>query len=269
MRQVWRVLAPAIGLLALIAPRGWPCPAALQQNDIQFIVSEAQKVQMADVAAWSRYQFGRRAEREDYDDSGQVTGTDDLEFVVTPDGDGFREDLVRHNGAAALSSDRDAQRRSGAFNKHYKTLAAGAEGQEESGYSIGQLLHLSSYHFMGRERLNGVDCYRLDFHPDDVQPRSGGLVAKFTKAMQGSLWITVEGFHLAAAQARTMQPISIALSLSKVYELKIRMEAGPVGEGVWLPLRVEVSTNARIVIKMIRRRNLFTYSDFLRVTPAG
>jgi len=47
------------------------------------------------------------------------------------------------------------------------------------------------------------------------------------------------------------------------------MEAGPVGEGVWLPLRVEVNTNARILIKSIRRRNLFTYSDFLRLDPAG
>ncbi len=264
-----RVLAPAIVLLALGAPPGWPSPTAAQPTDIQFIVSEAQKVQKADVAAWSRYRFGRRSEREDYDDSGQVVGRDDLEFVVTPDRDGFREELVRHNGVAAMSSERDQQRRSASFNKHYRTLVAGAEGQEESGYSLGQLLHLSSYRFMGQEALNGVDCYRLDFTPDDVQPRTGGLAAKFTKAMQGSLWITVEGFHLAAARAETVQPISIALSLSKVYDLKVRMDAGPVGEGVWLPLRVEVNTNARILIKLILRHNLFTYSDFLHVAPAG
>jgi len=40
-----------------------------------------------------------------------------------------------------------------------------------------------------------------------------------------------------------------------------------VGEGVWLPLRVEVDTDARILIKSIRRRNLFTYSDFLPRHP--
>ncbi len=269
MREVSRVLAPAIVLLALGAAPEWPLQIAAPPTDLQFIVSEAQKVQQADVVAWARYQFGRRSEREDYDDSGKVVGREDLEFVVTPNGDGFSEELVRHNGVAALSSEKDDLRHSATFNKHYKTLVAGAEGQEESGYSLGQLLHLSSYRFRGQEAMNGVDCYRLDFSPDDVRPRTGGLAAKFTKAMEGSLWITVEGFHLAAARAETVRPISIALSLSKVYDLKVRMEAGPVGEGVWLPLRVEVNTNARILIKSIRRRNLFTYSDFLRLDPAG
>lgn len=269
MRVVSRVLAPALLLLTLGSPRVWPSSAELPPADLQFIVSEAQKVQQADVAAWSRYRFGRRSEREDLDELGQVVGRDDLEFVVSPDGDGFREDLVRHNGAAALPSEQDQMRRMASFNKHYRTLVAGAEGQEESGYSLGQLLHLSSYRFRGQEPLNGVDCYRLDFSPDDVQPRTGGLTAKFTKAMEGTLWITVEGFHLAAARAETVRPIVIAWSLSKVYDLRIRMEAGPVGEGVWLPQRVEVDTDARIVIRSIRRRNLFTYSDFLRITGAG
>src|SRR5213594_2253403 len=98
MSEVSRILAPAIVLLALDAPPEWPSPAAPQPTDLQFIVSEAQKVQKADVAAWSHYRFGRRSEREDFDDTGQVIGRDDLEFVVTPDADGFREELVRHNG---------------------------------------------------------------------------------------------------------------------------------------------------------------------------
>ncbi|HYS05789.1 MAG TPA: hypothetical protein VEW47_11415 [Candidatus Dormibacteraeota bacterium] len=269
MRAASRILAQAVVLLALRAPPEWPSQTAAPPTDLQFIVGEAQKVQKADVTAWSHYRFGRRSEREDFDDTGRVVDRDDLEFVVTPDGDGFREELVLHNGVAAEPSERDLHRRSASFNKHYRTLLAGDEGKTESGYSLGQLLHLSSYRFMGEEVRNGVDCYRLDFSPDDVQPRTSGLAAKFTKAMQGSLWITVEGFHLAAARAETVRPISIALSLSKIYDLEVRMEAGPVGEGVWLPLRVEVRTHARILIKSIRRHNLFTYSDFLRLDPAG
>ena len=240
------------------------------QDDLRFVVSQAQRVQEADVSAWASYRFGRRSEREDYDDSGQIVARDDLEFVVTPDRGGFREDLVRHNGAPPEAAEQEHHRRAGSFGRHYGTLLAGVGGEEEEGgYSLGQLLHLSSYRFAGREALNGVDCYRLDFSPDDVQPRMGGLAAKFTKAMAGSLWITVEGFHLAGAKAETVRPISIALSLSKVYSLKVRMDAGPVGEGVWLPERVEVITNARILFKSIRRRNLFIYADFLRVAAAG
>jgi len=277
MRDVPRILAAGIALLALGGTSGVPASGPSPQDDtrpestqddLRFVVSEAQKVQEADVSAWASYRFGRRSEREDYDDSGQIVARDDLEFVVTPDRGGFREDLVRHNGAPPEAAEQEHHRRAGSFGRHYGTLLAGVGGEEEEGgYSLGQLLHLSSYRFAGREALNGVDCYRLDFSPDDVQPRMGGLAAKFTKAMAGSLWITVEGFHLAGAKAETVRPISIALSLSKVYSLKVRMDAGPVGEGVWLPERVEVITNARILIKSIRRRNLFTYSDFLRLGP--
>ena len=265
MSGVFRIRAPAVGLLALGATAARPSPAAPSPDDVRFIVAEAQKVQAADVAAWMRYQFGRRSERQDFDDSGRVIERDDLEFLISPDTGGFREELLRHNGAAADESEKDRLRRAGGFTKHYKTLVAGTEVQEEGGYSLGQLLHLASYRFMGKESLNGVDCYRLDFTPEDVHPIMGGLAAKFTKAMAGSLWITVEGFHLAAAKAETVRPITIAFWLSKVYSLKIRMDAGPVGDGVWLPLRVEVDTEARILIKGLHRENLFTYSDYRRI----
>src|SRR5882762_385686 len=102
MLDVLRILAPAI---LLLASRDAPVPSpsiAAQPTDLQFIVSEAQKVQQADVAAWSRYRFGRRSQREDFDDSGNVVERDDLEFVVTPEADGFREELLRHNGAPPL-----------------------------------------------------------------------------------------------------------------------------------------------------------------------
>jgi hypothetical protein len=270
-------LLPGVVLLTLGGVAGPSIPSPTPQtearsgatrDDIRFVVSEAQKVQEADVEAWAAYRFGRRAEREDYDESGQVVGREELEFVVTPEARGFREELVRHNGLVPEASDREHHLRAGSFERHYRTLLAGVgEEKEEGGYSLGQLLHLSSYRFAGREPLNGVDCYRLDFSPDDVEPRMGGLAAKFTKAMAGSLWITVEGFHLAGAKAETVRPISIALVLSKVYSIKVRMDAGPVGEGVWLPERVEVITSARILIKSIRRRNLYTYSDFLHLVP--
>ena len=268
MRDLLRGLPPAVLLLALGPAPGWPAPAP-DPGDLRFIVAEAQRVQRADVQAWQRYRFGRRAEREDLDDAGRVVGRDELEFVVTPDGEGFREDLLRHNGIEAGSSEKDDQRHSASFSKHYRTLIPGDDPGPEGGYSVGQLLHLASYRFAGQERLNGVDCYRLDFAPEDVQPLSGGLAARFTRAMQGSLWITVEGFHLAAARAETVRPVTIVLALSKIYSLSVRMDAGPVGEGVWLPVRVEVDTNARILIRTIRRRNLITYSDYLRVAPPG
>src|SRR6266545_2854448 len=98
MRVGWRILSALIVLPASAGPPAPLNPTPSPPDDVQFIVSEAQQVQETDVAAWARYRFGRRAQREDYDDSGRVVERDDLEFVVTPDEDGFREELVRHNG---------------------------------------------------------------------------------------------------------------------------------------------------------------------------
>lgn len=267
MRVEGRVLAAWAIVLAGPGCQADDLPASETPSRLQSIVSEAQRVQGTDVRAWVRYRFGRRAEREELDETGQVETREDLEFVVTPDTDGFREELLRHNGAEASDQEKQELLRSASFNKHYRTLIAGDEGEARGGYSVGQLLHLASYRYVGQETIHGVACYRLDFQPGDVEPLTGGLAARFTRAMQGSLWITVEGFHLAAARAETVRPITILPALSKVYNLAVQMESGPVGDGVWLPMRVQVDSRARILFKSINRRNRFTYSDFSRIVP--
>src|SRR5262245_42515561 len=105
-------------------PAPWP-------DDLRFVVSEAQKVQNADVAAWATYRFGRKAEREDYDDDGRLVERDELQFLVTPEADGFREDLVLHNGQVPEPGEVERHRRAGSFARHYRTLIAGAGEEAE------------------------------------------------------------------------------------------------------------------------------------------
>src|SRR2546422_843805 len=139
----------------------------------------------------------------------------------------------------------------------------------EGGYSLSLLLHMSSYRYAGRETREGVDCYRLDFGPGETRAPGSGLAWKVASVMQGTLWITVAGYHLAWAEAETTRRVPIALSLAKVREVRVSMESGPVGDGVWLPRRIEMLTRARVLIKSIHRRNLYTYSDFSRAAPRG
>jgi len=149
-----------------------------------------------------------------------------------------------------------------------RTLITGdSDDDEEGGYSLGDLLRLSAYRYAGRETLDGVPCYRLDFSPDESK-RADGLAGRFANAMDGSLWITVEGAHLARAAARTIRPVSIALSLSKVHDLRVSLDSAPVEGGVWLPRRIEVLTHARVLAFSVRRRNVYRYSDFVAATPS-
>src|SRR5207247_2086022 len=134
-------------------------PASEAPPDLQQILAGAQRVQESDVAAWSRYRFSRRAEREDLDDTG------------------------------------------------------GVDGRE------------------------GVGCDRLGCGPGETRVPGSGLAWKVASVMQGTLWITVAGYHLAWAEAETTRRVPIALSLAKVREVRVSMESGPVGDGVWLPRR--------------------------------
>src|SRR2546425_320911 len=243
-------------------------PASEAPPDLQQILAGAQRVQESDVAAWSGYRFSRRTEREDLDDSGEVDGREVLEFELTPSGDGFDEELVRLDGREPEPDERERHRRAASFTKHYHTLIEGAGGQEmESGYSLSLLLHMSSYRYAGRETRDGVDCYRLDFGPGETRAPGSGLAWKVASVMQGTLWITVAGYHLAWAEAETTRRVPIALSLAKVREVRVSMESGPVGDGVWLPRRIEMLTPARVLVQSMHQRNLYTYSDFSRAAP--
>ena len=248
-----------------------PPTAESAPSDLQFILSEAQRVQEADVAAWSGYRFRRRAEHEDLDDEGKVERHEVFEFLVTPRPGGFDEELLRLDDREPLTEERERHRKLGSFGKHYRTLMTGAGNDEvEGGYSLGLLLHLASYRYAGLEDRDGVACYRLDFFPDeDAGQKEKGLAWKIARVMKGSLWIAREGFHVVAANAETVRPISLALSLAKVSEVQVSVACAPVGEGVWLPRRIEMRTRARILLNAFHRRNLYAYSEFLRQPPPG
>jgi hypothetical protein len=273
------LLGLAIMALASAPGAGAPVPGAasitgvavvaelVPPADLDLILSEARKKQFADAAAWARFQFKRRALVERLDESGVVFEREEFESVLTPVSGGFDEALVRFNGRAPSPAEVNRHRRIGRFGKHYAALVAG-EGDEgaEGAFSLSRLLQLSSYSYAGQETFGVVACHRLDFSPQ-ITGSGDGLAGRFTAAMEGSLWITLDGQHLAGAHARTLRPISIALSLVKIHALEVSLESQQVEAGIWLPLRIEVKTDARILVKRIRRRSVYEYSDFVRLSP--
>jgi hypothetical protein len=235
--------------------------------DLDLILSEARKRQFADVAAWARYRFRRRVISEKLDQAGAVFERENAESVVSPLSGGFEDVLVKLNGGEPTRSEIDRHRRIGKFAKHYAALVAGQGGEgAEGAFSLSRLLRLSAYRYAGKEAFNGVPCHRLDFSPQPAAP-GDGLAGRFTSAMEGSLWIALDGHHLAGARARTMRPISIALSLGKIHRLEVLLESQAAEPDIWLPRRVEVRSDARILVKGIHRRSVYEYSEFVRVPP--
>jgi hypothetical protein len=267
MLQRRRIVPVAVAVVSLAAV-DVPPPPPQPPPDVERFIQEAKRVQFSDMAAWARFRFRRQIEQQKLDRAGQVLETHQLEFDITPAGDGFDERLTLIDGRAPSAREETQYRRQQSFGRRYRTArAGGGSGGEEGGYTLESLLRLSHYTYGGIEDVGEVPCHRLDFKPDDGAA-GRGVEARIASSMAGSLWITVDGYHLARASARTVRPVSIALSIAKVYELELRMDAVPVAGGFWLPGEIEVRADARVSWVPVRKRTLYRYSDFQPVSGA-
>lgn len=265
------LLVPAILAGAPGAPAGPAAPAGPvapaprpSAADLQVIVRQAQRVQQADVAAWAGYRFRRTTRSERLAQDGTIEQASLLEFEVTPTGShGFDERLLAIDSRAPTADEVEEHRGAGRFTRHYRTLAAGKDEEDmESGYSLATLLRMAEYRYVGIEEVDGRRAHRLDFEPDPAA-HGGSIAARLTQAMAGSLWITVDGFHLVRARATTMRPVSLFLGLSRVRSLEVGLEAERVAPDVYLPREVTIVTHARVLFATIHRRQVYTYFDFV------
>lgn len=248
------------------APPSAAAPASPPSADeVKAFVREAQRVQRADAAAWAGYRFRRVARSERLAEDGTVEQSSLLVLDITPIAPAtFDERLVSIDGREPTPGEVDENRGAARFTRHYRTLAAGADSQDmEGGYSLATLLRLAAYRYVGLERIDGVAAHRLDFEPDATASAGGGIAARITQAMSGSLWLTVDGLHLVRARAATARPVSLFLGLSRLRSLEVGLDAVEVTPGVYLPSEVTLVTHARVLFASVHRRQVFTYSGFV------
>jgi hypothetical protein len=228
-------------------------------------LTEAKRVQQSDIQAWARFSFHRIAERCYLDAKGAVLETRKVTLRVTPVKGGFEEELVTIDGRAPSSIEKATHRRKGAFARNYSALISRKdENGRESGITLRHLLSASSYRYGGVEVLNGVKCHRLDFGPGPAR-RGGDMAERFLEAMTGNLWITVDGLHLFRATARTTRHVTVLSWVATIQEMEMRFESAPVAPGIWLPSKLIVKADARVVWKEVRRSDTYVYSEFQKV----
>jgi hypothetical protein len=254
------VVAPASAAIA-VAPAVPAAVAAERPPDPAALAREAQGVQRADVLAWRRYRFHRAEKVEELTQEGSVAETHVMEHEITPLQTSFDERLLRIDGREPTDDEVRDARRKGSFQKHYETLLEGAEEEGSGGYSVMALLRLSGYAYAGLETIQGVPCHRLDFTASEP-PSDGDLAARIAAAMQGTLWLSVEGLHLVRARADSAREVGAAIGLFRLHALRFAVDAAAVAPDVWLPTEVMVETRMRLVVVGVRRRRTFSYSEY-------
>lgn len=254
------VPGPAATAVTPAVPAAAPEPAE-RPPDPAALAREAQRVQRADVLAWRRYRFHRVEKVEELTQEGSVSETQVKEYEITPLRDSFDERLLRIDGREPTDDEVRAARRNRSFQKHYETVLEGAEEEGSGGYSVMALLKLSAYAYAGVETVQGVPCHRLDFTASEPPPE-GDLAARIAAAMQGTLWLSVDGLHLVRARADSAREVGAAIGLFRMRALSFAVDAAPVGPDVWLPTDVVVETRMRLVVVGVRRRRTFSYSAY-------
>lgn len=252
-----------LAFLAILVAVPQGGPDLSRKEDLSALLEKARRVQVEDMAAWRRYRFRRTIVREERDSEREVKKSENLTIDVTPTSSGFDERLSEIEGRSPTPAEAEAFRRQGRFTKHYKSFLGGKGGSDSRGrgYSLGLLLRMSSYRYAGIEPVNEIPCYRLDFSPDPKRTASG-VAGKIVKAMEGSLWLSLDGLHLARAEARAMRPVSVAMSLGMIYSLEIELEAAPVGKDTWLPVKLIWKSRDRVLLTTRYRNNVFHYLQF-------
>jgi hypothetical protein len=259
---VWRVLLAGLFLVSPVTGRTTPA-----EVDLDRLLEEGRRIQREDLLAWRTMIFRRQVTREKLNSQGVVTWTQELDFRVTPAGDGFDELLTSIDGRAPTEKEVREHRKAARFTTRYKAAASGEmpdyDEDSEEEYSLESFMLRPGFIYRGVEEIDGQPCHRLDY---EAMPDSGGgMEQRVLEATERSVWLETEGLHVLRLESRIVRPVSGAMGMAKVHLLNMRIDAGYHGDD-WLPQSIEVRTDVRVVFKTLHKRNTFRYTEF---KPAG
>ncbi len=240
---------------------------------LESLLETARRAQRTDLESWAHYRFKRQVVRAKLASNGEVSSRTDLESVVTPlaappaAGGGaprFDEMLVRVDGAAPTAGQVSDHRQDAPFTRHYATSITDQGAEEQGGYSLSFLLRMSSYRHDGEEKVDGMPCHRIRFEADADAP-GDDLPERFARAVAGTLWLTVDGAHVARASVHSTAPVNITFGIVRLSELQIELMSQALDAGIWVPRTIETRSTVRILGVPMRRLNRYSYSEFVSV----
>jgi hypothetical protein len=91
-----------------------------------------------------------------------------------------------------------------------------------------------------------------------------GKFGKMFSKVEGKLWVDKQDFGWVKVDGQVTQSFSMGLFVARVQRgSHIILEQTCVGDGVWVPKRLEVRASARILfLKSLGIERILTYSDY-------
>ncbi len=193
--------------------------------------------------------------------SDEVTVTDTILVNGVP-----FDQIVEHNGQP-LSAD-EAHKQDEKLEKlKRETPQQRAEQirkrQEEDDVLVRELPKAFDFQMVGQEVVNGRPAYVLQATPHPgYQPQ--GKYGRIFGKVQGKLWVDKQDLGWIKADGQVIQPFSMGLFLVRLLSgSQILMEQARVGNGIWMPQRIEVRASAKIFfVRNLVIDQVMTYSEY-------
>jgi hypothetical protein len=179
------------------------------------------------------------------------------------------EQLMEHNGQ--LPSAEELRKRDLNLEKlKHETAEEQTERlrkDQENKSFLRDVLEAFDFHLIGEENVGGRPAYVLRATPHPGYPAQGKY-GKLLARVEGRLWIDKQDFGWVKVVGQVTQSFSMGLFVARVQRgAHILLEQTCVGDAVWVPKRLEVRANVRILfLRSLDLDRILTYSDYRPAT---
>lgn len=215
--------------------------------------------------ARDRYIYIERDEDRRLDSLGHIKSENiDVTRMLLVNGARF-EQLMEHNGQ--LPSAKERRKSDETLDKlKHETLAeqtARVDRDQENRSFLHDMLEAFDFQLVGEEIVGGSPAYVFKATPHPGYHAHGKYGKMFSK-VEGKLWVDKQDFGWVKVDGEVTQSFTMGLFVARVQRgSHIILEQTCVGDGVWVPRRLEVRASARIFfVKSLAIERILSYSDY-------
>jgi hypothetical protein len=215
--------------------------------------------------ARDHYTYTERDEDRRLNSIGQVKSENvDVTRMIVVNGARF-EQLMQRNGQ--LPSAKEQKKSDDDLDKlkHETTneQAARLRKDQDNRAFLRDVLEAFDFRLIDEEVIGGRPAYVLQATPHPGY-HAHGKYGKMFSRVEGKLWVDKQDFGWIKVDGQVTQSFSMGLFVARVERgSHIIMEQTSVGDGVWVPKRIEIRATARILfLKSLGIDRILTYSDY-------
>jgi hypothetical protein len=209
--------------------------------------------------------YVERDEDRSLDSLGQVKSENvDVSRMILVNGARF-EQLMEHNGqppsAAELKKNDENLEKLKHETPAEQTVRLRKDQENKS--FLRDVQEAFDFQFIGEEIVVGRLAYVLQATPHPGY-RGRGKYGKLLSKVEGKLWVDKQNFGLIRVDGQVTQSFSMGVFVARVQRgSHIILEQACVGDGLWVPKRLNLRASARILfLKSLDMERILTYSDY-------